>query len=154
MGQEMQSNQFLFVFSVSLMILKLPIISSRSCLLSKVKTYHNLTDPLSNGNSCTYLLISVNVIHFLILLYLLLSLDGFVMMMFSKFFRSFSFFFPLFLFVFWLLLSRELIFSDNLLQWACVHLFACLSSCSTPSLHCTCWHWVTFAAQLLRHAVS
>lgn len=50
----------MFAFSVSLMILKLTIISFLSCLLSKLKT-HSLIDLSSNGNSFIYLLISVNV---------------------------------------------------------------------------------------------
>lgn len=81
----MQGNLFLFVFSVSFLILKLSIKSSLSCLLSKLNNY-DLIDVSSKGNCFIYLLTSVN---FLILLYLLLSLDGLVIMIFSKFFYYF-----------------------------------------------------------------
>lgn len=57
------------------MILKLLVLSSLSCLLSKLKT-NTLTDLSSNGNSFMYLVISVDIEHFLVLLYLLFSLDG------------------------------------------------------------------------------
>lgn len=52
----------MFVFSVSLMISKLTIISFLRCLLSKLKT-HSLIDLSLNGNGFIYLLISVNVVH-------------------------------------------------------------------------------------------
>jgi len=88
MTREMQSNQFLFIFSVSLMILKLHIIFPLSCVFSKVNL-HSLIDLSLNGNSFVHLLTAVNIVHFLILLYLLLSLNGLVTMIFSIFFYSF-----------------------------------------------------------------
>lgn len=133
----MQSNGFMFVFSTSLMVLKLPIISSLSCLLAKTKT-HILIDLSSIGRSFISLLISVNFLHFLILLYLLLSLDGLVIMIFSNFF-----YFPLFIFPsvpFPVLNVAEQGANDCTQPFTtgCVHLYECASSCSLhppPALH-------------------
>lgn len=57
------------------MILKLPILSSLSHLLSKLKT-NSLTDFSSDGNSLMYLVISADIVYFILLLYLLFSLGG------------------------------------------------------------------------------